>query len=258
MKDFSIDDISSQAKVTYGTYQLEGKSVGIRIEVPEILYDQFPFNCTAYQWMQQLRALILDYGFIEIPNLPVNKSNYTLAQRAPQQHTYSTNHYLTDLCQQPHQDTPPYPTAFWLGEERLYSATWVMSNMGVAQFFDVFRRCGDVEETHRQLVTKSIAAGHSLLLNQQPGLLLIDNSHSCSLYHARTCLFDKLAVALAANESLSDTAMYAFNEVGLLNYIDQLDSRRGAEHQDEKAKQEIMQFMQREDLPQLIKSLGKG
>lgn len=257
MMKFSINDIESQVNVTYGTHQLEGRAIGVCIDIPEALRKEFPFNSSAYDWMQQLRDLILSYGFIEIPNLPVNKCNYTLAQRAPQQHTYSTNHYLTDLCQQPHQDTPPYPTAFWLNEQRQYSATWVMSDVGVQQFFDVYERCHDIDDVHRQLVQLSMNAGNSLLLNQQPGLLLIDNSPCRRLYHARTCLFDKLAKAMLESNAVTDTPMYAFNEVGLLNYIDQLDSRRGNEYRDNRAKQTMMQFMQQEDLASLIKSLSE-
>jgi hypothetical protein len=65
-----------------------------------------------------------------------------------------------------------------------------------------------------------------VLLNQDPGLLLIDNSAHCALCHARTCHFDAVE---AADEALRDSPMYAFNEVGLLEHLRSLDERRGSE-----------------------------
>jgi hypothetical protein len=89
-----------------------------------------PYASTAYTFLQQLRGAIREHGLIEFPGLPVNPTNHTLAQRAPWEHAYSQNPYLTGFCQLLHQDTPPYPTAFWLGAERRFFATWVTSRQG--------------------------------------------------------------------------------------------------------------------------------
>jgi hypothetical protein len=219
----------------------------MRIRVPQALWQQAPYNSSAYTFLQQLREQIFAYGLIELPQLPLNPQNYTLAQRAPQQHGYSTNPYMTDFCQSPHQDTPPYPTAFWLDAPRQYFATWVMSQVGVEKFY---RRAQGVAAAelmalHRELVPASLAEGWGLLLNQQPGLLLIDNSQHQALYHARTCNFSAQA---AAPDFCQDNPMYAFNEVGLLNYIDMLDSRRGSEHRNSDEVEQVRQFMQCERL----------
>ncbi len=195
--------------------------------------------------MQFLRHDIQQYGFIELPNLTLNKSNYTLAQRSPQEHGYSSNHYLTDFCQQPHQDTPPYPTAFWLEKERSYFFTWLISFKGMTHFFDYQQQHPNlsIQAIHQHLVPLSLNEGWGLIVNKQPGLILIDNSHHSKLYHARSCNFQ--AMRITPNFT-SDTPMYAFNEIGLLNYIDQLDSRRGTLHRNQKEKEDVAAFMQQE------------
>ena len=228
---FTLSDLSAECTVQTGYLRLDDRPLGLLIAVPTELHGQYPYNASAYALQQQLRAAISAHGIIEFPGLPVNPCNHTLAQRSPWQHSYSTNPYLTDLCQLPHQDTPPYPTAFWLGAPRRFSATWVMSGNGLASVLD-FQRShpgATVETVHRHLVAPSLSDGSGLLLNQYPGLLLIDNSQSQGLYHARTCRFDAVA---ADPDHRVDTPMYAYNEVGLLHYIDQLDSRRGPAHRD--------------------------
>jgi len=42
---------------------------------------------------------------------------------------------------------------------------------------------------HQQLLPAALANGSALLLNHEPGLLLIDNSEHQQLYHCRTCNF---------------------------------------------------------------------
>lgn len=249
MQSFTWQDICAEVEVIEGPHQLDGKALGATVDVPLALQSQFPYNVSAYQWMQQLREQILQYGTIEFPNLPVNKSNYTLAQRAPQQHGYSNNHYLTDLYQQPHQDTPPYPTAFWLPQERQYSATWVVSTAMKNQFYELAAQY-DTASLHKYLVQQSLEQKTGLLLNHKPGLLLIDNSNSCSLFHARTSQVVRLAEALDAGHTITDTPMYAFNEPGLLHYLHQLDSRRGTEHLNEQEQQAVAVFLQQERLAQ--------
>ncbi|MBA6411803.1 hypothetical protein H2508_01605 [Parahaliea sp. F7430] len=244
---FTFADIESDCVIETGHYRLDGRSLGMRIRVPEPLMQQAPYNSSAYDFLQQLRPQIFAYGLLEFPNLPLNPQNHTLAQRAPQQHAYSSNPYMTDFCQSPHQDTPPYPTAFWLDAPRQYFATWVMSERGLEKFYRQGQglAASELEALHRELVPASLAEGWGLLLNQQPGLLLIDNSHHQSLYHARTCNF---AAQDAQPDFCQDEAMYAFNEVGLLNYIDMLDSRRGTQHRDSDEVERVRQFMQRENL----------
>lgn len=242
---FRLADIQQECQIVEGSHTLDGQRIGMTIHVPKALQQQYPFNASAYAFLQELRHEILHFGLIEFPHLPVNKTNYTLAQRDPQQHSYSTNTYLTDECQALHQDTPPYPTAFWLNNERRHSATWIVSTTGLQDFLQ-FRQQHpqlDMLATHEKLVPQSLQQGTGLLLNRKPGLLLIDNSQHCSLYHARTCCFDNKSVSTSPR---TDTPMYAFNEVGLLNYIDMLDSRRGNEHRDAEDLQQVKTFMQQE------------
>lgn len=253
-RSFSFNDLSKKCEVHEGCFQLNSsaglKKLGARVIVPEVLFETFPFNSSAYSFLQELRGEIFEYGLIEFPNLPVNKINHTVAMRSPKEHSYSSNPYLTEPCQSPHQDTPPYPTAFWLNEVRRYFATWIMTDIAVEDFYQFSRANSNmnIEEIHRQLVPQSLQQQTGLLLNHQPGLLLIDNSARHSLYHAKTCKFD----AVLANPGYdSDTPMYTFNEVGLLNYMDELDSRRGQGFRDSDEVERVREFMQREKLHQL-------
>ncbi len=207
---------------------------------------QHPYNTSAYAFLQQLRTEILEYGTLEFPDLPVNKTNYTLAQRAPREHRYSRNPYLTGEYQHLHQDTPPYPTAFWLDAPRRYFATWVVSTPGLEAFLDYTRRHPQqsLQATHQQLVPECLANGTGVLLNHTPGLLLIDNSEQQKLYHARTAITAQLQNAAA---DYCDTPMYAFNEIGLLHYIDTLDEHRGQEHRCNEDKSDIQIFLAQEN-----------
>ena len=259
---FCLDDLAAECQVITAPHQLDDRPVGLAIRVPAELWARHPYNASAYAFLQQLRGDIFEYGIIEFPGLPLNRTNYTLAQRAPWEHAYSDNPYLTDRCQSPHQDTPPYPTAFWLGGPRRFSATWVMSRDGLAQF-DAYRRAhpgADIISAHRALVEPSLARGSGLLLNRSPGLLLIDNSAHSGLYHARTCVVDGPAaghprgVATPGVETPGvetpgvETPMYAFNEVGLLHYLDALDSRRGTAHRDADDEADVREFLAQERL----------
>ncbi len=250
-KPFNFSDLERDCEIHRACYRLDNgrevRELGIKVIVPSALYNSWPYNSSAYDFLQFLREEIFAYGTMEFPNLPLNKSNHTLAQRAPKQHAYSTNPYLTDICQSPHQDTPPWPTAFWLDEPRQYFSTWVLSLPGVEDFFRYSQQNPQlpVEDIHKTLVPQSLNNERGLLLNQTPGLLLIDNSDACQLYHARTCNF----AAVERNPAYeSDTAMYAFNEVGLLNYMDMLDSRRGPEYRDSEEAQQVQAFMLEEGL----------
>lgn len=242
---FSFKDLEQECRVEFNCYQLDSRALGLKIYVPRELWNRYPFNATAYAFLQQLREQIFDFGTIEFPGLPVNRINHTLAQRAPWEHAYSSNTYMTDYCQQPHQDTPPYPTGFWLDDDRRYFSTWVLSLAGANQFFDYARSNPNlsIEELHKALVAKSLEQKTGLLANQGAGLLLIDNSAHQSLYHARTCNFDVLAQNL---DYQADSPMYAYSEIGLLNYIDVLDSRRGSQDRDLGVQAEVKEFMNNE------------
>lgn len=244
---FSFADFEQECRVEVGCYQLESCSLGLKIYVPEQLWNRYPFNATAYALLQQLREQIFEFGTVEFPCLPVNRVNHTLAQRAPWEHAYSSNTYLTDHCQQPHQDTPPYPTGFWLGEDRRYFSTWVLSLQGVNEFFEYAQLNPQlsVEDLHKLLVSASLKQHRGLLLNQQPGLLLIDNSEHHQIYHARTCNFDRL---VTEKNIEAESPMYAFSEIGLMNYIDVLDSRRGQHNRDSVDKLETKIFMDMEGI----------
>ena len=246
-KSFTLQDIEQECGIQEGIYTVDGRKLGLNIRVPAELHQQFPYNAPVYSFLQQLRQAIFDYGIIELPDLPVNKTNYTLAQRAPQQHAYSSNPYMTDYCQMLHQDTPPYPTAFGLEQPRRYFATWITSTGMLDEFY---HRANSnphlsVEALHRELVDKSLVQGSGILVNRRPGIVIFDNSLHQSLYHARTCQFD----VMAANPDFSEDApMYAFNEIGLMHYIDQLDSRRGTDHRDPQHRELVRDFMQSERL----------
>jgi len=238
---FTLDDLIRECEVESGHRQLDGRPLGLRIRVPEALWQRYPYNATAYAFLQQLRGAIHEYGLVEFPDLPVNPTNHTLAQRAPWQHGYSTNPYMTDHWQHPHQDTPPHPTAFWLGGPRHFFATWVVSQQGLEawQHQLASQREGGLAEAHRHCVPASVADGTGWLINRQPGLVLLDNSEACRLYHART----RVAEPPAESEQAEDEPMYAYNETGLLHYIDQLDSRRGTEHRCPRDRAEVEAFL---------------
>lgn len=226
---FTFNDIAGECEVETECFRIDDgreRWLGARVRIPAELRDRYPYNGSAYGFLQELRSVIFELGLVVFPDLPVNRTNHTLAQRAPNEHAYSRNPYLTGRCQSPHQDTPPYPTAFWLDQRRMFFATWVVSSKA-AQSFYRFQQAHpglSVEDIHRRLVPESIAEHTGLILNQDPGLLLIDNSEHCALYHARTCQFEAVE---AAGHELRDTPMYAFNEVGLLEHLHSLDERRG-------------------------------
>jgi len=244
---FSFKDFQQECRINMNAHQLDGQSLGLIIDVPSELYSQYPFNASAYALMQQLRQPILEFGTLEFPHLPVNKTNYTLAQYAPKQHSYSNNPYLTDICQFPHQDTPPYPTAFWLADKRQFFATWVISRKCLDEYSKLQKHYKHftIEELHQHLVAPSLINGTGLLFNQNPGLLLIDNSSHRQLFHARTCMFTEVKKQPSYE---NDSPLYAFNEQGLLHYIDTIDSRRGNEDKNEQDKAEMLHFMNMEQL----------
>lgn len=245
---FSFEDLTRECIVQPGYHQLDSRPIGARIEVPSELWDRYPYNASAYAFLQELRSAIYEYGLIEFPGLPLNRTNHTLAQRAPREHTYSPNPYLTDICQTPHQDTPPLPTAFWLGERRRFYATWVVSHQGLDLFAQLRRTEPglDIETVHRRLVPRSLVDGTGLLVNREPGLVLLDNSDAQSLYHARTCQFEAVAAEPGYE---TDSPSYAYNEVGLLNYLDSLDIRRGTADLDATDRAEVEAFLARERQP---------
>lgn len=226
---FTFEDILCDCEVATECFRIDDgreRWLGARVYVPEELRGRYPYNGTAYGFLQELRATIFELGVLVFPDLPLNRTNHTLAQRDPSEHAYSRNPYLTGRCQSPHQDTPPYPTAFWLGAPRELSATWLLSSSGAESFYR-FQQANpglSIEEVHRRLVPETLSAHSGLLLNQDPGLLLIDNSSHCALYHARTCNFETLD---QTSGELRDAPMYAFNEVGLLEHLHSLDERRG-------------------------------
>ena len=245
-----LHTLAQDCQIETDVFRLDGQSLGLRIRVPPHLYARAPYRASAHAFLQGLRAQTQQHGVIVLPDLPLNPCNYTLAQRSPHEHGYSRNPYLTDLCQAPHQDTPPYPTAFWLAAPRRWSATWIMRAAGAQRYYAYAQAHPELStlQIHRALVPLSLTEGWGLLLNQTPGLLLIDNSNASGLYHARTCNFKALDALLPHEQELahSDSPMYAFNEVGLQHYIDQLDERRGLEHRDAADAALTLAFMQAE------------
>lgn len=249
MEHFTFEDIARECRVEYGAHGLTangGGRIGARVFVPEELRATPLYSSSAYTFMQQLRAAIFEHGLIEFPELPVNRRNHTLAQRAPAQHAYSANPFLTGLCQRLHQDTPPFPTAFWLDGPRRASATWVATARAAAEFSEAARHVPDHElpALHARWVPKLIGEGRATLVNRTPGLLLLDNSDATRLYHARTNVVDGEHQAQPAP---TDATLYAFNEPGLLQRM-QLDERRGTEHFCEAERGRIAAFVARERL----------
>lgn len=248
-KPFSFSDLARECRVETGSYSLHGthnaRKTGARIFVPPELLQRYPYNASAYAFLQQMRDAIFEYGTLEFPDLPLNRSNHTIAMRAPREHSYSSNPYLTGECQHLHQDTPPYPTAFWLGEQRRYFATWIVSVPGLQRYTQFTREHPglDMNAIHQQLVPESLANGTGIVLNHSPGLLLIDNSEHCQLYHARTGRFAEIA---SNPHYHSDAPMYAFNETGLLHHIDTLDERRGPHDRDAEEQAAVVAFLQAE------------
>lgn len=229
-------DIEQECRIEYGIYLL-GQARGARVFIPTELQRQAPYNTSIYQFFAALREQIKAFGIIEFPQFTFNKINYTLAQAAPWQHQYSHNPFMTSWWQEPHQDTPPYPTAFGLEEERSFFATWLMTEKVVRDYFS--HPAATIEEKHRLLVPQSLAQGEAVLINQQAGLTLIDNSGD--LYHARTCTMSTQNPHLNAEQ---DSPMYAFNEVGLAFYMQQLDSQRGDAFRDNEEQQRIKQRLE--------------
>lgn len=247
-RPFRFADLARECRVETGCNALHGARgprLGARVLVPPELHGRYPYNASAYAFLQQLRDEIREFGVIEFPRLPLNRCNHTLAQRAPREHAYSSNPYLTGECQHLHQDTPPYPTAFWLDAPRRFFGTWVTGLPGLRAFLD-FQRVNPAAsraDVHRALVPASLDEGTGVVLNRTPGLLLLDNSEATQLFHARTCDF----AAVAADPGYAaDTPMYAFNEVGLLHHIDSLDSRRGLYDRDAGDRAGVIAFLRRE------------
>ncbi len=232
---FSWNDIEAECQVTTHCFYIE-KPLGAEIIVPKALQNQYPYNGSVYDWLYFLREEIKQLGYLHFPQLPINKCNYTLAQGAPQQHRYSNNPFMTSWFQEPHQDTPPYPTAFGLEQERRFFATWLLGQEYLYRFFELKQQGMALEQIHRQLVPESISNQAGLLINTQPGLSIIDNSDYHPLYHARTC---QIEAVKQQPDFDSDAKMYAFNEVGLLYYIDQMDSERGQAFRDEEDKKRV-------------------
>lgn len=241
-KPFTWQDIEQECHIETDCYYLD-RPLGVRISVPTDLHNTFPYNVSAYQLLCALRPQIADFGILHFPDLPLNKTNYTLAQAAPWQHSYSTNPFMTGWCQSPHQDTPPFPTAFGLEKKRRFFATWLLSLQGLIEFQRLeLESQASMEQLHRVFVPQSLENGSGILINQKPGLTIIDNSDHNKLYHARTCNFE----AITGNvENEQDSFMYAFNEIGLLHYMDTLDSQRGSAWRDEEDKQAVADFIQR-------------
>lgn len=245
---FTFSDISGECEVETECFRLDDgreRRLGARVHVPPALRDRYPYNGSAYGFLQELRSAIFELGIVVFPDLPVRRTNHTLAQRAPNEHAYSQNPYLTGRCQSPHQDTPPYPTAFWLDDPRRFFATWVLSSTAAEAFYRLQQAepALGIEDIHRHLVPETLAEHTGLLLNHDPGLLLIDNSARCALYHARTCRF---AAVEAAEVELRDSPMYAFNEVGLLEHLHSLDERRGTEDLSEVDLENVKRFLRDE------------
>ena len=150
---FTFSDISGECEVETDCFRVDDgreRRLGARVRVPRELRDRYPYNGSAYGFLQELRSVIFELGIVVFPDLPVNRTNHTLAQRAPNEHSYSQNPYLTDRCQSPHQDTPPYPTAFWLDAPRRFFATWVLSSTATEAFyrFQQTHPALDVEDVH--------------------------------------------------------------------------------------------------------------
>lgn len=250
-KPFTYQDFERECDIQLHCHTLDGQTLGAKIYIPQALHQLYPYNSSAYSFLQQLRAEIFALGTIEFPGLPLNKTNYTLAQGAPKEHSYSANPFMTGTCQQPHQDTPPYPTAFWLAAARRYFATWILSITAVETFFELMRNRPELslEEIHEILLPQSLANQSGFLVNQDPGLILIDNSQHRSLYHTRTCNFTAIA---ARPDYRSDTPIYAFNEIGLLNYIDTMDERRGQQDRDAANLAEVKAFMENEESKKVL------
>ncbi len=246
---FTLRDLQAECASEAGVHRLDDegpRSLGLRIHVPPELRGRAPYTSTAYAFLQQLRGAIHEHGLVEFPGLPVNPTNHTLAQRAPWEHAYSQNPFLTGTGQLLHQDTPPYPTAFWLGAERRFFATWVTSRQGPRHEHAARRGAphATVDDLHRTLVPASLRDGWGVLVNHQPGLLLIDNSDASGLYHGRTCL---PAAMEGARAKEPDEPSLAFNEVGLLQYIDTLDERRGTGHRCAVDRAEVVAFLRAEE-----------
>lgn len=246
---FSFKDIAEECAIEYDYLTLKHsngvRQFGAKISVKPDQFNNFPYNASAYDFLQFLRQEIYEFGVIEIPGLPINKQNYTVAMKAPAQHSYSSNPYLTEPCQSPHQDTPPYPTAFWLPSERLISATWLLSDLGAQRFHHYRQRHREqsIEKAHEVLVPQTIEAQEGLLVNYQPGLILIDNSQHHQLYHAKTQRFENIKMGISIE---TDTPMYSFNEQGLLNYMDSLDEQRGPANKNQQEAFAVAEFLQRE------------
>lgn len=242
---FSFADIEKDCPIETGCYQLGTHVFGARVHIPKNLFDQPPYNSTAYAFLQLLRNAILSYGTIEFPNLPVNPCNYTIKLKSPKEHLGNPNPFITDECQSPHQDTPPHPTAFWLDGERKFFATWIMNTEACNRFsqYQQQNAAMSVNDIHKVLVSESMQNGTGMLMNQQQGLLLLDNSDHHQLYHARTCNFKAVE---KIPDYKKDSPMYAFNETGLLNYMNTLDIYRGEKHKSDSETANVKAFLANE------------
>lgn len=241
---FTINDIFALTKPTEGCYQLDAKTLGLRLDCQGI--DDALLKRPVYDFLLYLRQDIFKYGVIELQNLDFNLCNYTLGQGAPIEHQGNPNPYMTAHCQDLHQDTPPYPTAFGLKAPRQFYATWLTNEAQMQEFYQQKASSQEtLEQLHQRLVPTSLENQSGFLINQKPGLTIIDNSQANKLYHARTANFK--AIEQAGNFS-QDSKMYAFNEVGLLQHLRQLDIYRGNEHINLEEIERVKQLVQQENL----------
>ena len=100
-----------------------------------------------------------------------------------------------------------------------------------------------MNDIHRTLVAESLLQGTGIVVNYSPGLILIDNSEHQQLYHARTARFTAIE---KKPHYTNDAPMYAFNEIGLLHYIDTMDEQRGTQDRDDLEKEEVSRFIAKE------------
>jgi len=97
-KPFNMNDIEAECHVDSRCHSLDGRAIVAMVSVLPTLHHRYPYNATACGFLQQLRESIYEFGTLEFPGLPVNKSNHTVAMRHPHQHSYSDNPCLTRMA----------------------------------------------------------------------------------------------------------------------------------------------------------------
>jgi hypothetical protein len=75
---FTFSDISGECEVETDCFRVDDgreRRLGARVRVPRELRDRYPYNGSAYGFLQELRSLILELGIVVFPDRSLPKAS---------------------------------------------------------------------------------------------------------------------------------------------------------------------------------------